>query len=179
MKYIFDKIIILLLSLVTFGKIRSAEDILIALLFVILYISSNSFFETKRMSVISSIIYAFIMPIFPNMICFIPLVVIEAMLSKCWYILVFTALSGIYTFSELDSVALDVINPVLNNNASASASFLASVVKAAFIWAVVRVPVDLDKLIWDKIACCWAEVKPLVDNTSSACCKLKPFNAVT
>lgn len=103
MKYIFDKIIILLLSLVTFGKIRSAEDILIALLFVILYISSNSFFETKRMSVISSIIYAFIMPIFPNMICFIPLVVIEAMLSKCWYILVFTALSGIYTFSELDS----------------------------------------------------------------------------
>ena len=85
--------------------------------------------------------------------------------------------AAVTTFVAVASAVSEVISPAFNNRAFASALLFSFVANISVICAVVSLPVVPMNWSSVKIACFCIEVSPCVDKRSSACFKLRPFNA--
>ncbi len=80
MTYIFDKIILILLSVFILFKEAAGNNIVVALLTVILVAALNSFFEEKIIIWISTFLYAVSMLFLPELTCMVPVIFYDACL---------------------------------------------------------------------------------------------------
>lgn len=80
MTYIFDKIILILLSVFILFKEAAGNNIVVALLTVILVAALNSFFEEKKFIWISTFLYAVSMLFLPELTCMVPVIFYDACL---------------------------------------------------------------------------------------------------
>lgn len=85
--------------------------------------------------------------------------------------------AAVTTFVAVAFAVSEVISPAFNNRAFASALLFSFVANISVICAVVSFPVVPMNWSSVKIACFCIEVSPCVDKRSSACFKLRPFNA--
>lgn len=97
MTFIADKVIMLLLSGLSIGMIRNAEGLLVAFLIVVLYISVNSLFESKKICGITSVVYFMLMLVIPSLFIFVPVIFLELIINEMFpYMLMMVIPFGIF-----------------------------------------------------------------------------------